>query len=278
MNATILSWHNGEWGSADALNLPLTDRGLQLADGIFETVLILKGKPQLLTEHLQRWQRSATLLGMAAPPAASGLQELISEAITRSALNQEGAAGALRLNWSRGSRGGRGIGLPKADPDPTEHRFWLTLQPHQPNFEPAQAWISVQEQRNANSVLSHCKTFAYGQAIQARREAQSQGADLALLHNTNGDLCCGDSANLLVKRQGTWITPPLSSGCLPGVMRAKAIKQGLVTEATVGHALHADDQALLINSLGCRSLTQINELQLHPFAEAEQLWHQLLLD
>ena len=277
MTATILGWHNGEWGSADALGIPLTDRGLQLADGLFETVLIQHGSAQLLSEHLQRWQRSATLLGMAAPPTRPWLEQLVGEAISRADLNTTGTAGAMRLNWSRGSLAGRGIGLPTADPEPTQHRFWLTLQPHQPDFQPAQAWISVQEQRNANSVLSHCKTLAYGQAIQARREAQSQGAEVALLRNTSGDLCCGDSANLLVKRQAAWITPPLSSGCLPGVMRAKALQQGLVTETRIGPELGADDQALLINSLGCRSLKQVDGMELHPAAEAKQLWQQLFL-
>ena len=276
MTATTLGWHNGEWGSADVLGMPLTDRGLQLADGLFETILIQDGRAQLLNEHLQRWQRSATLLGMAAPPAAPVLKKLIDEAIARTALNCKGSTGALRLNWSRGSIAGRGIGLPTTDPDPTQHRFWLTLQPHQPDFEPVKAWISVQEQRNANSLLSHCKTLAYGQAIQARREAQEQAAELALLRNTSGDLCCGDSANLLVKRQSAWITPPLSSGCLPGVMRAKALQQGRVTETRIGPALRADDQALLINSLGCRSLKQVDGMDLDPFPEPEQLWRQLL--
>ena len=276
MTATTLGWHNGEWGSADVLGMPLTDRGLQLADGLFETILIQDGRAQLLNEHLQRWQRSAALLGMAAPPARPWLGGLVDEAITRAALNKTGTAGAMRLNWSRGSSSGRGIGLPTADPDPTHHRFWLTLQPHQPDFAPTKAWISAQEQRNTNSVLSRCKTLTYGQAIQARREAQAQGAELALLSNTSGDLCCGDSANLLVKREGAWITPPLSSGCLPGVMRAKALQQKLVTETTIGPALRANDQALLINSLGCRSLNAVNGMDLDPFPEPEQLWRQLL--
>ncbi len=72
MTSTILGWHNGKWGSADALGMPLTDRGLQLADGLFETVLIQDGCAQLLSEHLQRWQRGAALLGMAALPLAPG--------------------------------------------------------------------------------------------------------------------------------------------------------------------------------------------------------------
>ena len=98
-----------------------------------------------------------------------------------------------------------------------------------------------------------------------------------MLRNTNGDLCCGDSANLLVKRHGAWITPPLSSGCLPGVMRAKALQQGLITETCIGPTLEAGDQALLINSLGCRSLNAVNGIELHASAEAQQLWQLLLL-
>ena len=278
MSSGAIGWSNGKWDSADALGMPLNDRGLQLADGLFETILIQNGRIRLLDDHLQRWQRSAASLGMAAPPAASVMKDLISEAIARTSLNREATAGALRLNWSRGSIAGRGIGLPSGAPDPTQHRFWLTLQPHHPDFTPAQAWISVQEQRNPNSVLSRCKTLAYGQAIQARREAQGHGADLALLRNTSEELCCGDSANLLVHRQGEWITPPLSSGCLPGVMRARALEQGMVRETTLGRTLNSNDRVLLINSLGCRSLKSVNGMALNPWLKSEKLWQQLISD
>ena len=65
---SAIAWIDGQWGTAANLNLPLDDRGLLLADGLFETVLIRKGQPQLLQEHLLRWRDSAALLGMDAPP------------------------------------------------------------------------------------------------------------------------------------------------------------------------------------------------------------------
>ena len=276
MSTPVLGWINGHWSEAKTLGLPLTDRGLQLADGLFETVLILNGDTQLLGLHLQRWQHSAALLGMAPPPSQSWLQPLIQEGIAKADLNGPGQAGALRLNWSRGETAVRGIALPSGEPDRDAHCFWLTLQRHHPCFTPAMAWISVEEQRNASSRLSGCKTFAYGQAIQARREAQSQGADLALLRNTRGELCCGDSANLLVRRQGQWITPPLSSGCLPGVMRARALEVGLAKEAHLGPNLQTEDQALLINSLSCRPLQRLNEQALQTCPNPQDLWLTLL--
>ena len=148
-------------------------------------------------------------------------EPLIQEAIRRAAL--PGGHGALRLNWSRGD-GGRGIDLPSDEghsAGAAGHRFWLQLEPCAPLFNPLTAQISRQEQRAAGSLLSRCKTFAYGQAIQARREARTTGADEALLLSSTGELCCGAVANLLVRRQGQWLTPPLSSGCLPGVMRGQ---------------------------------------------------------
>ena len=116
-----IAWIDERWGDPDDLQLPLSDRGLQLADGLFETILILNGAAQLLPEHLARWVASAELLGMDPPPSQQDLSGLIDEAIVKSELGQ--ASGALRLNWSRGSGQGRGIGIANLN----QHRFWLTL-------------------------------------------------------------------------------------------------------------------------------------------------------
>jgi len=271
MSARSIAWFNGHWGEPQQLQLPLSDRGLQLADGLFETVLVLDGRPRLLEAHLQRWQRSADLLAMAPPPEAPTLQPLIEEAIQRAELPE--GSGALRLNWSRGDSSGRGIELP----DPAApHRFWLQLSPHRPGFSPLTAIVSRQERRNSNSLLSRCKTFAYGQAIQARLEARRAGADEALLLSPSGELSCGTTANLLIQRQDRWLTPALGSGCLPGVMRAQLLERGLVEEANLSPTPQPGDSWLVINSLGCRPLSRVDHhpLKLHPNAEA--LWRSLL--
>ena len=265
-----IAWINGRWGEPDDLQLPLSDRGLQLADGLFETILVLDGAAQLLPEHLARWGASAELLGMDPPPSQRELSGLIDEAIVKSKLHK--ASGALRLNWSRGSGQGRGIGIPNVN----KHRFWLTLTPYSPRFQPIKTITSRLERRNRDSVSSRCKTFAYTAAIQARREAERAGADDALLHNTQGELCCGTVANLLVHRDGLWITPPLSSGCLPGVMRARAISLGIAIEADVGDSLQSSDQGLLINSLSCKPIQMHDNQFFTPTTSAQEFWQLLL--
>ena len=108
---------------------------------------------------------------------------------------------------------------------------------------------------------------------------RSAGADDGLLLSSTGELCCGSAANLLVRLDGRWWTPPQSSGCLPGILRGLALARGLVVE----QALSADDlrqaeAALLINSLGCRPVLAFEGTALpEPSSrQAEAMWRELL--
>lgn len=275
---------HGCWGSPADLAIPLDDRGLLLADGLFETVLVEAGRAWLLAEHLERWQGSAALLGLPPPPGAATVESLLGAATARSGIGTAlGSSGALRLNWSRGSSDpgstSRGIDLAGND----EPRFWLQLSAIEPCFAPLRVIVSPTETRSATSLLSRCKSFAYGASIQARRQARAAGADDALLPSSAGGLCCGTTANLLVWRGGSWITPPLSSGCLPGVMRRRGLERGLVAEALIGEQdLLGAGAAWLINSLSCRPISHLGAVPLassgqQPGQQPERFWRQLLL-
>ena len=269
-----IAWIDGQWGSSSELKLPLQDRALQLADGIFETILILNQKPQLLGSHLRRWEQSASLLGMASPPDQNQLDDLIGEAIVRSGIENNPAA--LRLNWSRGDSKQRGIDIDDGQPDKKQHRFWLEINPYPLIFSPLTTWVSRFEQRNAVSLLSRCKTFGYGQNIQARREAKQAGFDDAILRSTTGEVSCGSCANILVYRQKSWLTPRLASGCLPGIMRQRALDCGLVQEAVLNVIPEPGDEWLLINSLSCRPISLVNTSSLTLGQEVQGLWQSLL--
>lgn len=265
---------DGAWGDPDQLSLPLNDRGLLLADGLFETVLVQAGRPRLLAEHLARWQASAASLGMEPPPGADRVLPLLADAVARSGLRGDGA---LRLNWSRGSGGGRGLALPGPGEPQGRPRFWLQLSPWTGPSTPLVVIVSRLERRNPDSLVGRCKTFAYAGAIQALCEARAAAADDALLLGGGGDLCCGTSANLLVRLQGEWITPPLASGCLPGVMRGRGLDLGLVREGRLGVAdLLASEGALLINSLGHRPISRCEGRDLPLPDGAAGLWERLL--
>jgi branched-subunit amino acid aminotransferase/4-amino-4-deoxychorismate lyase len=260
----------GRWGRPTDLAVPLDDRGLLLADGLFETLRLERGRALLLADHLDRWRQTARLLDLAGPPPPTRLEALVDEAVARSGADE----GALRLNVSRGSSG-RGLEAAAA----ATPRFWLTYSPGQAQFTPVHLVLSRLESRNATSLLSRCKTFAYGGMVQARREARSRGADDALLTSSAGDLCCGTAANLLLRRGDIWLTPPLASGALPGVMRGRALALGLAREQALSATdLAAAEAALLINSLSCRPIHRFEATELPGLSpeRAESFWRTLI--
>ena len=265
-----LGWIDGHWGIFKDLKLPINDRGLNFADGIFETILVLKGTPQLLTEHLKRWEKSANILKMNPPPSQEWLISLINDGINRAKLNN--INGVIRLNWSRGESEQRGIELNQT----SLHRFWLEIDSYQPSFESIATLISQTERRNCFSRLSYCKTFSYNQSIQARIEAKNSGFDDALLLNMQGDICCGTTANIIVKRKNNWLTPSLKSGCLPGIMRQKGIDLNIIKETLIEAKPKDNDEWFLINSLSCRPINRINKKELKISSNPKDFWLNLL--
>ena len=57
-----------------------------------------------------------------------------------------------------------------------------------------------------------------------------EGVDQTIFWNQNGELTETQSMNLAVKLGGEWLTPPLSSGLLPGTYRAYLLGEGLLRE------------------------------------------------
>jgi len=270
-----IGWINDSWGSTNKLQIPIDDRGLNFGDGIFETILINNKKPQLLTAHLHRWQVNAKKLGMALPPNEEFLTPIINEVLSKSFL--ENNTGSLRLNWSRGSNHHRGINLDDKK-DAEQCRFWIELTSLKPSFKSIAITIDSVERRNANSIISQCKTFNYLQSIQVKLSAVKKNFDDAVLLSTTGEMCCGTTSNIIVQRNGELLTPRLESGCLPGIMRQQAIEKGLLQETRLSPHPEPNDQWLLINSLSCRPITRIDNQSMKVFKKAESLWYSLLIE
>ncbi len=270
-----IGWINESWHALEEVTIPITDRGVNLGDGIFETILIYKGAARLLTNHLNRWKKSASLMKLAQPPSDQWIESLINEGIKH--IDLKHGNGIARLNWTRGSSSTRGIDIFRENQDRSNHRFWLEISHGNPCFNAISTTISCNERRNANSELSACKIIGYGQSIKARYEAMQNGYDDALLLSTNGKICSGTTANLIIKRKDEWLTPSLSSGCLPGIMRQQGLDLGIFKEADLTHAPQKEDEWLLLNSLGCRAIQKINNQSLKIFPNPKQLWLSLIV-
>jgi len=73
-----------------------------------------------------------------------------------------------------------------------------------------------------------CRTV-FDQALNAFRKLYPDAAD-TILWNVRGELTETCRANLVLELDGKQYTPPLSSGLLPGVLRAELVESGVLTE------------------------------------------------
>jgi len=77
----------------------------------------------------------------------------------------------------------------------------------------------VRQARHSASPLSGTKTLSWSMNLCWLEQAQARGLDEALLLNEHGKVSECTSANIFAARGNRVVTPPLSSGCLPGVTR-----------------------------------------------------------
>ena len=248
---TSLAWYRGIWDHPEHLRVPLDDRGLNLADGVFETVLMHNGKPLLLDRHLQRMARGCELLQLGPAPAADFVITLAAEGYRR--LDAGGRQAALRITLSRGS-GRRGLAVPASQ----SPRLWLQLNTLQPDFSSVALVTSRLVTSHGNSASSRCKTLSYTNAVIARQEATAAGADDALILSVSGHCSSATAANLWVHQGDQWLTPAVAEGCLPGVMRSVLLQRPMAIEARVPPALVQSAGGVLLNSLGCRPVSSID--------------------
>ena len=76
------------------------------------------------------------------------------------------------------------------------------------------------------------------------------GANEVLFLNGDGELCEGSFTSLFIEKDGQLLTPPLSAGLLPGILRQELLETGRATEKTISlDMLQQADAVYLGNSL-----------------------------
>lgn len=242
-------WLNGALLDESEASLSPADRGLLLADGLFETMRADAGHVRHLAAHLARLRQGAAVLGLPVPYSDDELAGALAGLLSAEGL--AGTAAALRLTLTRGP-GPRGL-LPPAAPRPT---LMLAAFPLPPPREPSRAVLVESVRRNEHSPTARLKTLAYLDQILALREATQAGGDEALLCCTAGRLACASAANLFLVIDGKVLTPRVEDGALPGITRSRLLqlapRAGLAVEAAplpVG-TLQRTSEAFTTNSLG----------------------------
>ena len=269
-----IGWHKNKWLDIENIYISANDRGLKFGDGIFETVLIKNNNAILIDEHIQRLENSSRVLNISLNINKSYLKDIISLGIKKLSLKND-QLGSIRINYSRGLNKGRSIRINKNQQDYDINNLWIEFYTIKPNFSPISAFISKTEKRNQYSLINQCKTFSYNQSIQVLIEANKKLFDDCLMLNTANELCCGSTFNILIKRNNRWITPRKESGCLQGIMVKKAIKLKIIKEELILPKFHNDDILIAINSLSCRQINRVNDLEFMTTFDPKYFWELL---
>ena len=113
--------------------------------------------------------------------------------------------------------------------------------------EPVRVILDHQPIDSASMWLYHKTT---NRDLYQQRQYKHPGVDDVVMVNERGELTEATRANLAVQRNGRWWTPPISSGCLPGVERARLLAEGALSEAVLEPADLVQAEAIaLLNSL-----------------------------
>jgi branched-subunit amino acid aminotransferase/4-amino-4-deoxychorismate lyase len=201
------------------------DEALLRGGAAFETVRAYDGMPFLLDRHIRRFRFSIDALAL---PSADGLAELVDLVVGASPPDH-----VLRLY-----RTDRQLVVTSALlPDGLEELRERGL-----------ALRSVDLGAPA-SLLAGAKTTSYGEAFAARRLAERDGADEALLV-ADGVVLEAATANVWWRRGDELRTPAVQPGVLPGVTRELVLELAAATEGTFPLVdLAGADEAFLTSSI-----------------------------
>ncbi|WP_284892235.1 aminodeoxychorismate lyase [Cobetia amphilecti] len=195
--------------AALAADLPSDDRGLAYGEGVFETILVREGQPQLWSWHEARLRRGCQRLGIAAPSSV--------ELAGCLAVCQGEGLEVLKLIVTGGS-GGRGYRAPESP----ETRLRARATPFAVNQQ-ARGGITARvcELRVAEQpALAGLKHLNRLENVLARREWSDTAISEGLLLNAQGVLIEATSMNLAWYRDGRWFTPCLDRAGVEGTMLA----------------------------------------------------------
>jgi branched-chain amino acid aminotransferase len=230
-------WLDGELCEGDTARVSVFDHGLLTGDGVFETLRVYGGVPFAVGRHLDRLGRSAAGMRLQVPEAGV-LRRAMEEVVAVNGLSDA----RLRITVTGGPSP---LGSDRGDAGPTVVVAGGPL----PTWPPATDVVVVPWPRNERGALVGLKTVSYGENVVALAHARDRGAGEAVFGNLAGQLCEGTGSNVFVGVGGRLVTPPLSSGCLPGVTRDLLLELVAVAEDDLPlSALGDADEAFVSSS------------------------------
>jgi 4-amino-4-deoxychorismate lyase len=255
----VLAMLDGTLADPTTPLIRVDDLGVTRGDGVFETILVVDGKPRELGPHLDRLDHSAAMLELP-PPDRAAWERCVQLVLDNW---QGGEEMALKLVYTRGPEFGDGtptgyaMGLPIGEKVLLARETGVAVvtlaRGYDPAIVPAAPWL-----------LLGAKSLSYAVNMAALRHAESVGASEVVFIAADGSVLEGPTSSVVLVSGRTLRTTPPSSGILKGTTQGalfRAAEQAgwstkvePVTEAQLREA----DALFMASSV--RKLTRVHTL------------------
>lgn len=270
----VLAMLDGTLADPEANLIRVDDLGLIRGDGVFETILVVDGKPRELGPHLDRLARSAAMLQLP-PPDRAAWERCIQVVLDN--WTEPGEL-ALKLVYTRGPEFGDGT--------PTGFATAMSIpEKVRRNRESGVAALSLDRGYDPEIVsrapwlLLGAKSLSYAVNMAALRYVESQGAQEAIFIAADGSVLEGPTASVVLVNGRTLRTTPPSSGILEGTTQGALFRAaeaaGWVTKVEPIRAEELLEAEGLFLASSVRRITRVHTLDGKALPETGDLYQEL---
>jgi branched-chain amino acid aminotransferase len=201
--------HNDQIQLASDLSLAPGQVGLLAGWGVFSTLRVSEGVLFAWERHWARIQRDAAAFRVPLPQDSEQLRRRLHELVEAN----HAPACTLRLVIVRNG-GGMWAG-----PSNGRASDVIALTADSKHWGESVKLAYVREARHAACEFAGTKILSWAMNLTWLERAQERGFDEVVLLNERGEVAECTSANIFIANGSEVWTPPLSSGCLPGITR-----------------------------------------------------------
>lgn len=253
--------YNGQLLPSGDAFVTADSRALRFGDGVFETIKVIDGRILFLDDHLMRLQEGMRTLSLTLP--VENLKQFVADQILKLLETNKTTSARVRITiW----RSGSGFYLPQST---GSEILFAASQLDRKNYHSDKSVLSVgilKGQQKSPGVLSNIKSLNSQLYVYAAITGKENGFDEMLICNTKGNIIESTSSCIFLVTGGSIVTPPLSDGCIAGVMRKNIIRIALnsdiqVTEQSITESdLMVADEVWLTNVIqGIKAVVSFGE-------------------
>jgi branched-chain amino acid aminotransferase len=256
-------FHNDGIQEASARVLSAGQIGLLSGWGVFSTIRVIEGVPFAFERHWARLTRDAAAFHITLPGDPESVRRKLLALIEANHANNS----TMRLVFVRNG-GGMWEG-----PSVGRSSDLIALTADTKRWGPSAKLAYVAQARHAACEFAGTKIISWAMNLTWIESAQARGFDEVILLNERGEVSECTSANIFVAKGDQVWTPPLASGCLPGITREVLLSEIHIPGIQIGEKtllpadLETADEVFITSTT--RNLLPVNQIEDKPLKRSE---------